>query len=399
MGSKWVIITPDIVILLIRNLWPQANKNTKLKSRSISGHHPQVISDHKEWGRPEIIFSSVLCCLSTRKFEIVSKELCGMIGIPPSRSTVSRIFKVVSESSLFTINNRSLAQHQFMAIFLDTVYFKEKALIAAMGINDRGEKMFLGFRQGKTENSSDVAALLNSFVERGLNKNKATLFVIDGSPALKKGIKDVFGDRAVIQRCTLHKKRNILDNIPVAEEELRNIFEKKWHSMLEAKHYDTAMNHYKKLKKWLEKEVSAKAAASLEEGGEELLTVTKLQIPKSCRKTFHSGNPLDSFIATARNNTHRVTNWGDRGNQQLERWICAYALVHERESFKVTLSTLHVQSMKNALRKVDEEVDQKEREEQKKMVAYFARWSDLGKAVGMDFNLDGLPWRPIIMDY
>ena len=148
-----------------------------------------------------------------------------MIGIPPSRSTVSRIFKVVSESSLFTINKRSLAQHQFMAIFLDTVYFKEKTLIAAMGINDRGKKIFLGFRQGKTENYSDVAALLDSFVERDLNKTKATLFVIDGSPALKKGIKDVFGDRAVIQRCTLHKKRNILDNIPVAEEELRNIFE------------------------------------------------------------------------------------------------------------------------------------------------------------------------------
>ena len=167
----------------------------------------------------QLVSTVVLTCVSTRDHQEASEALVGAMEIPPSKSTVSRLFEICSNSAVVKINGRSLAEHRFIAIYMDTIYFQGKPVLAAMGITSKKEKMTLGFKAGAAENSEEVSGFLNDLCQRGLRRDQSTLFVIDGSKALNKSITELFGDKAVIQIGTLHKKRNILGHIEKAQEE------------------------------------------------------------------------------------------------------------------------------------------------------------------------------------
>ncbi len=140
----------------------------------------------------------------------------------------------------------------------------------------------LGLWSGATENSEVCGALLDDLIERGLSKEKSYLFVLDGAKALKKAVTSRFGVKTLIQRCRVHKKRNIQKYLP-----------KKYHGMLSLKlkmawgmtEYDKAIKELRKVHDWLAS-INQEAAASLDEGMEETLTINRLSLPPQLRRIF-----------------------------------------------------------------------------------------------------------------
>ena len=145
---------------------------------------------------------------------------------------------------------------------------------AAMGIDARGVKHVLGLWAGATENATVVKTLLEELVERGLSTEEPLLCVIDGSKALAAGIRRVLGARGRIQRCRIHKLRNVCDHLP---KELQGQVRWRYRAALEANDADLALKELGQLAAWLEKH-SVSAAASLREGMEELVTLQRLGV-------------------------------------------------------------------------------------------------------------------------
>ena len=367
----------------------------------------------------QLVRTVVLTCVSTRDHQEASEALVGAMGIPPSKSTVSRLFEICSDSSVVKINGRSLAEHRFIAIYMDTIYFQGKPVIAAMGITSKQEKMTLGFKAGAAENSEEVSGFLNDLCQRGLKRDQSTLFVIDGSKALNKGITELFGDKAVIQRCTLHKKRNILGHIEKAQEEADKkakeekdkstgetknkaqtktksklktkkqsknkkqskektnkkdkkwvkteaqieqckTFENKWEIMLQSQDFETAKNLYNELLVWLEENDFETAVNSLKDAGMKLFTVLEMGVSQKGRKTLCSGNVLDSFVSNMKTKSRRVTNWQAKKetSNMVERWICARADREEQTTYAMPMDISDLQTLIDALDQRDKMLQQ-----------------------------------------
>jgi len=131
-----------------------------------------------------------------------------------SRSAVSRRFKAATKRQLREMLNADLSGLSIVAVMIDGIHIEEHVVLIALGIDEDARKHVLGLWEGATENSGVCTTLLTELVRRGLDSQRSTLFVIDGSKALRKAIRDVFGERAVVQRCQVHKRRNVLDHLP-----------------------------------------------------------------------------------------------------------------------------------------------------------------------------------------
>ena len=135
-----------------------------------------------------------------------------------SRSAVSRRFVALSQRQLTTCLSRPLSALALQVVMIDGIDYHDHAILVALGIDARGTKHVLGVREGTTENSTVAGALLSDLVDRGLSADQPLLFVIDGGKAIWKAIRRVFGTSGVVQRCQVHKLRNVLEHLP---EELR----------------------------------------------------------------------------------------------------------------------------------------------------------------------------------
>lgn len=153
--------------------------------------------------------------VSTRRYAEVLPQAAGIVGV--SKSSVSRRFVEASAAQLAQLNERSLAQLPVLVIYIDGICVDGHHVIAAVGVDDAGEKHLLGLSLGATENAQVVKDLLRRLVERGLNADASYLFVIDGSKALRSAIDEMFGTRAKVQRCRTHKLRNVLERLPKVE--------------------------------------------------------------------------------------------------------------------------------------------------------------------------------------
>ena len=276
-------------------------------------------------------------------------------GLGVSSALVSQYFKRFSKKQLFQINTRDLSGDHYLALHMDTVYWGKQAIVMVTGITVEGEKKILGLKEGDTENTKVVKSLLNELVDRGISKEVSRIFVVDGAKALKKAVKEVFGERAEIQRCTLHKQRNIMEYVP------RTLYEKfktPWWAIFKSESLKEAHEKIKELEEWLkvnieDEKMQSKALASLKEGQEELLTLIKLEIPPDHRKPFQSTNILESMIATIRQETNRVTHW-QQG--QAIRWFAAHLLLREKKLSRYH-NIDHLEVVAEILRKKDEEID------------------------------------------
>jgi transposase-like protein len=248
-------------------------------------------------------------------------------GFGVGRSSVSRAFVEATSKQLQELAERRFDQQRFAAILIDGVEYVGSRMIVALGISTDGQKRVLGLREGATENAAVVIGLLEELCERGLSSEIATLFVIDGSKALRAAIQRLWGANARIQRCQFHKKQNVLAHVPDrhrAEVELR--LNKAYGEV----QYATALKSLKTTVRWLER-ISPDAARSLQEGMEETLTVTRLQLPSSLRAHLKTTNIIESALSVTRTITCRVKRWRD-GHMRL-RW-CAAGLLEAEQRFR-----------------------------------------------------------------
>jgi transposase-like protein len=226
------------------------------------------------------IHQTMLAGVSTRNYEEVIEGYSEKLGV--SKSSASRAFVRASQKDLDYINGSSLGEHRFVAIAIDSFDVYGKAMIMALGITSEMTKIPLGLREGDSENSEVVKDLLASLNERGFTSAcDHLLAILDGSKALKKAVQAVFGDKVLIQRCWIHKLRNLKKYVP---DKLHGTLHWRMRRLMSLESFDDAQKELQSFANWLS-EVSHGALESLEDAGNELLTLHSLRIGGILRKS------------------------------------------------------------------------------------------------------------------
>jgi transposase-like protein len=215
---------------------------------------------------------------------------------------------------------------RYLVLMLDGVVIADHTVVVALGITAEGEKRILGLWEGATENAAVCRSLLEDLVARGLEVTPGILVVIDGCKALRAAVRNVLGQSAVVQRCQVHKKRNVLEHLPEKE---RNAVSRKLDRAWRETNYDKALKALQKLADELEDRYPG-AAASLREGLEETLTVTRLGLPELLVKALKSTNAIESAFNKVRAAARNVKRWPN-GRQVLR--LSAAGLMAAEEGF------------------------------------------------------------------
>jgi transposase-like protein len=265
--------------------------------------------------------------LSTRNYGAVVKQFQQAYGI--EKSAVSENFIEVSREKVKQLMERPLGELRLCAILIDGTPFKDRQMIVALGIGCDGSKTVLGLREGATENATVVSTLLSDLIERGLDFSTPRLYILDGGKALHSAVKRHGGEAALIQRCQVHKKRNVVDHLP---DEYKSDVRRKMQNAYAMVDYDDAKRALERLHREL-LEMNPSAARSLEEGMEETLTVHKLRVPDQLRRTLSSTNVIESAFSIVETVCRNVKRW--RAGDQIERWVGSGLLVAERQFRKV----------------------------------------------------------------
>lgn len=258
--------------------------------------------------------------VSTRDYAGAIDQCLEGYGI--GRSSVSRQWKAATAAELEKLCQRPVPS-DIKVLLIDAKYFRQECLVVALGVDSQGTKHVLGLWHGSTENSTVVKALLNDLRERGLNTESSMLVVLDGAKALHKGVKEIFGSLALIQRCRIHKLRNVVEHLP---KEKRSQAAWRLRGAWAKSTEQEAMKELRKVVQWLET-ISPSAARSLEEGLEETLTLQSLGMSKELITSFHSTNLIESCFSRTESWTHRVKRWRDA--KMVMRWGAAALLVAE----------------------------------------------------------------------
>jgi len=288
----------------------------------------------------EKLCSILMRGVSTRNYGSVLPEMAETCGV--SKSSVSRQFVEGSAEKLRELCDRRFDGLDLLVIYIDGIRFGEDHhVVAAVGIAVDGSKHVLGLAEGATEHSEVVKGLLVDLRDRGVKPTRRRLFVIDGSKALRKAIREVYGSGSIVQRCRQHKVENVMGYLP---ETLRSQVKAVMRAAfrLDA---DEGMARLRKQASWLEKEHPS-AAASLLEGLEEMFTVRRLGLPAQLEKCLVSTNIIESTFSGVRYRTGRVTRWRD-GAMAL-RWSATAALEAEK-SFRKVIGFEKLWALKAAL--------------------------------------------------
>ncbi len=214
-------------------------------------------------------------------------------------------------------------------ILIDGIHLGKQVLVVALGIETSGEKHVLGLWQGATENTTVVKELLEDLVARGLDPERRYLFVIDGAKALRAGIERVFGARAEVQRCQIHKRRNVAEHLPKGAQ---GDYDRRIRNAYAMTDYAAAKTELEKIFRQLER-INPSAARSLEEGLEETLTVHRLGVGWLLRRTLASTNPIESCLSTVERVARNVKRW--REGEQALRWTATGLLEAEKKFRRV----------------------------------------------------------------
>lgn len=241
-----------------------------------------------------------------------------------TRSSVSRRFVDVTMKQMREWMERPLGELDLKAIFIDGIHFSEHVILIALGVDANGTKHVLGLWEGATENGAACRALLSNLTTRGVKDDRALLFVIDGSQALRAAIRDVFGSRALVQRCQVHKIRNVLSHLPDKKHDaVRATMRQAYKSATK----ETAKKQLENLARTIAK-AHPSAAASLREGLDETLTVIEIGLPNALTRSFSTTNPIESLNDRVRASTRRVKRW--RGGEMILRWVAASVIEASR---------------------------------------------------------------------
>jgi len=245
-----------------------------------------------------------------------------------SKSAVSRTVVRRTRQRLQEQLTRRLEGLEVVALFMDGVVVAQQTVIVALGITRAGRKEPLGLRLGSTENTVLCTELLQDLLARGLTLDGRVLCVIDGGKGLRKALGDVFGDAAVIQRCQLHKGRNLAALVPKARQAYVRAALRRAYQAASA---TAARRQLTALATWLERNGHADAAASVREGLEDTLTVLKLGLPPTLRRFFATTNCIENLIGTLRHVTRNIKRWRD--GDMRRRWL-GLGLLRAGERFR-----------------------------------------------------------------
>lgn len=233
-----------------------------------------------------------------------------------SKSAASRNLIARTRRKLQDDLNHRLDGVDLAALMIDGIDLAKRTVVIAIGITTAGDKIPLGIEQGSTENAALCTTLLQGLIERGLKVTERILCVIDGGKGIRKALSDVFGDLAVVQRCLVHKRRNVRDHLsPSHLPYVRSAMNDAYASASA----DTARKRLRQLIGWLEANGEDAAAKSLREGIEETLTVFKLGLPKTLRRSLATTNAIENLNGTIRRVTRNVKRWRD--SDMRRRWV------------------------------------------------------------------------------
>lgn len=290
----------------------------KPRVRSIEGEEVELPSWRQfsdEDPLTDRAIEQMLVGVTTRKYERSLEPLPeGLESQGTSRSSVSRRFVARTSAQVEAFLARSLEGEDYPVVMIDGTGFGDHLMLAAMGIDNKGEKHVLGVREGTTESEGVCRSLLQELIERGLEVERARLFVIDGGKGIRKAIRDVFGAWALVQRCQEHKRRNVLDHLPKGKRtRVSKALRDAWNSESET----TARRLLRQLARELEP-AHPGAAASLREGLDETLTVLSLGVRGSLARTLVSTNPIENLQGLLKQVVRNVKRW--RGGSMALRW-------------------------------------------------------------------------------
>jgi putative transposase len=275
----------------------------------------------------QLAVERMLAGVATRRHGLVAEPLgeeLENVARGDSKSAVSRRFKAATETALAELLARDVSELDVAVLMIDGIVFAEVCCVVALAITTDGTKVPVGLWDGDTENKTVVTDLLADLVARGLRFEQGLLLVIDGAKALAAGVKRVFGRRALIQRCVLHKRRNLESYLP---EELAKVTDRK----LAKAFNDPDPARGKRVVEGIARQLEAKypsAAASLREGLDEMFTVRRLGVSDRLARSLSCTNAIESMISVVRTTTSRVKRWTD--TNMVRRWVGAGMLEAER---------------------------------------------------------------------
>jgi len=271
------------------------------------------------------LMKAILLGLSQGDYQQVAGQFVDGFGL--SQSSVSRRFQERAQKALEEFENRSLEEENFLALWIDGKRVAGEQMIVCMGVTESGYKKVLGFTQATSERSEPVIELLRDLLGRGLTFEEGILCVIDGSKGLRKAIDEVFGERAEVQRCQWHKRKNVVSYLPKADQ-------KTWRSRLQRAYqettYEAAKDRLTDLHAELQ-QINRRAARSLQEGLEDTLTLHRLGLFDELGKSLKTTNCIESLMGDVEEYTRDVKRW--HHSPQRHQWM-AVAVMEAEEGFR-----------------------------------------------------------------
>jgi len=292
---------------------------------------------------------AIACGVSTRKYRRSLERLPEDVEEQSvSKSAVSRRFVALSQKQMITWLTTPVGSRVFPIVMIDGIVLGDHTILIALGIDSDGKKQILGLREGATENSHVAKALLRDLIDRGLSQEEARLFVIDGSKAIRTAIRKIFGHMGVVQRCQLHKQRNILGHLPEhLHASVKAVLAEAW-AMNDA---DVAQRRLERLASSLEADHPG-AAGSVREGLAETLTLQRLGIAGTLYRKLRTTNAIENLNSGIATYTRNVKRW--RGGSMVVRWVSA-AIQEAEKKFRRVQGYRDIEKLTKALEAIEAE--------------------------------------------
>jgi transposase-like protein len=299
------------------------------------------------------VVQQILLGVSTRGYgRSLEAAPHGVSSRGTSKSAASRRLVKATRERIAAELGRRLESEEIVVLMLDGVSIAEQTLVVALGINRNGDKLPLGLWQGSTENAALCTSLLQDLLGRGLRVDGGLLLVIDGGKGLRKAIREVLGDLAAVQRCQVHKMRNVIDHLSPKH----HVYVKRtMQEAYRASSAERARRQLAALAAWLDRQGEEGAAASLREGLDETLTVLKLAVPSALRRSLCTTNAIENLIGHLRRIGGNVKTW--KGDMR-RRWAWL-AISDAQARFHRIKGHRDLPALESALRDLLNDVDAK----------------------------------------
>lgn len=302
-------------------------------------------------------FKLMLKGISCRDYEGAVQRVPDAFGM--KKTKVSEGFKRASAKKLQELLERDLSQDDYVALIIDGKHLKDAQMLIAIGITVEGDKKVLGFTESNTESGLSCQQLMEELVARGLSRDKAILCVVDGSRGLRKGVVEVLGKKAVIQRCQWHKRENVVALLP---KQLQGSFRQKLQAAYGQKTYEGAKRMLLALRRELAL-INESAARSLDEGFEETLTLHRLGLVEQLGRSLKTTNCIENVNRRLEDGLGRICKFVN--SNQRQRWVASHLIEIEK-----SLNRIHGKQHLSLLRpRLDKLIQEEAVKSKKKKVA------------------------------